>query len=132
MKVKCHQLSCAGTVRDHNEDYLLFWEPEDFAVRQQQGSLAILADGVGGEGNGDLASRLAAESALAVFKDAKVEASVSDVVRSMFDTAATRVFQATRNTGRMATTLLVSIFRHDQVTIAHVGDSRAYLVRAGK
>ena len=32
----------------------------------------------------------------------------------------------------MATTLLTSIFRRDTVTIAHVGDSRAYLIRAGK
>jgi serine/threonine-protein kinase len=32
----------------------------------------------------------------------------------------------------MATTLLASIYRHDKVTIAHVGDSRAYLIRGGK
>ncbi|HZR21418.1 MAG TPA: protein kinase [Verrucomicrobiae bacterium] len=132
MKVKCHQISSAGMVRDHNEDFLLFWEPEEFELKQKTGGVAILADGVGGEGNGDVASRLAAESALAVFKEAKPEASASDVVREMFDTAATKVFQATRDKGRMATTLLVSIFRHDRVTIAHVGDSRAYLVRGGK
>ena len=66
MKVKCHQLSSAGAVRDHNEDFLVFWEPEDFSAREASGSIAILADGVGGEGNGDVASRLAAETALAV------------------------------------------------------------------
>src|SRR5690242_9951076 len=132
MKVKCHQISSAGVVRDHNEDFLLFWEPDDFDLRQKKGSLAILADGVGGEGNGDLASRLAAETALAEFKEAKPESYPSDLARAMFDAAAAKVFQATRDKGRMATTLLVSIFRHDQVTIAHVGDSRAYLMRAGK
>jgi serine/threonine-protein kinase len=132
MKVKCHQISSAGMVRDHNEDFLLFWEPEEFERKQKAGSLAILADGVGGEGNGDVASRLASETALGVFKDAKAESSVSNVVRGIFDEAAAKVFQAARHQGRMATTLLVSIFRHDQVTIAHVGDSRAYLVRAGK
>jgi serine/threonine-protein kinase len=132
MKVKCHQISSAGMVRDHNEDFLLFWEPEEFELKQKAGSLAILADGVGGEGNGDVASRLAAETVLSVFKDAKPGSPASDVVRGMFDVAATKVFQTAREKGRMATTLLVSIFRHDQVTIAHVGDSRAYLVRAGK
>jgi serine/threonine-protein kinase len=132
MKVKCHQLSCAGTVRDHNEDYLLFWEPEDFAVRQQQGSIAILADGVGGDGNGDLASRLAAETSVSIFREAKPEAPVTDLVRGMFEAAAAKVFQTAQSNGRMATTLLASIFRHDKVTIAHVGDSRAYLIRAGK
>jgi len=132
MKVKCHEISCTGAVRDHNEDFLLFWEPDDFELRQKMGSLAILADGVGGEGNGDYASRLAVETAVAAFKEANPEIRPSDLARSMFDAAATAVFLAARDKGRMATTLLVSIFRHDQVTIAHVGDSRAYLVRGGK
>ncbi len=132
MNVKCHQLSSAGAVRDHNEDFLLFWEPEDFALRQQAGSLAILADGVGGERNGDVASRLAAETALSVFKETKPEMPPAAVLRGMFDTAAARVFQSAQAQGRMATTLLVSLFRHDKLTVAHVGDSRAYLIRAGK
>ncbi|HWX19337.1 MAG TPA: protein kinase [Candidatus Binatia bacterium] len=132
MKVKCHQLSCAGSVREHNEDFLLFWEPEDFEMTQKSGSLAVLADGVGGEGNGEIASRMAAETALAIFKEAKPETPANDLVRNMFDTAAAKVFQAAQNNGRMATTLLASVFRHDKVTIAHVGDSRAYLIRAGR
>lgn len=132
MKVKCHQLSSAGPVRDHNEDYIAFWEPDEFDQRQKIGSLAVLADGVGGESNGDVASKLAAETALSVFREGNPDAPARDVVRNMFETAAARVFQSAQQQGRMATTLLASIFRHDQVTIAHVGDSRAYLVRAGK
>ena len=132
MKVKCHQLSSAGSVRDRNEDFLLFWEPEDFKRRQETGSVAILADGVGGEGNGDEASRLAAETALSVFRQRKPATATNDTVRGMFDAASSQVFQAARQKGRMATTLLVSIFHQDRVTVAHVGDSRAYLIRAGK
>jgi serine/threonine protein phosphatase PrpC len=132
MKVKCLQLSSAGAVRDHNEDFISFWEPEDFHLGQSLGSIAILADGVGGMGNGDLASRLAAETALAVFKESKPETSPSEIVRQIFDEASTKIFQMAREKGRMATTLLVSIFRRGKVTIAHVGDSRAYLVRAAK
>lgn len=119
-------------MRDHNEDSLLFWEPDDFEQRQKSGSLAILADGVGGESNGDIASRLAVETALGFFKEAKPDTPPSDLARGMFDAAAAAVFQAARDKGRMATTLLVSVFRNDGVTIAHVGDSRAYLVRGGK
>ena len=132
MKVKCHQVSSAGPVRDHNEDFLTFWEPDDFDLRQKIGSIALLADGVGGESNGDVASRLATETALGIFRDASPESPVRDVVRGMFDTAAAQVFQAAQQKGRMATTLLASVFRHDKLTIAHVGDSRAYLVRAGR
>ncbi|PWU19658.1 MAG: hypothetical protein C5B50_05985 [Verrucomicrobia bacterium] len=132
MKVKCHQITSAGAVRDHNEDFLLFWEPEDFAMQQRLGSLAILADGVGGENHGDIASRLAAETALGAFKEAKPETSITEIARSMFDNASTKVFQQAQQNGRMATTLLTSIFRDDKVIIAHVGDTRAYLIRGGK
>jgi serine/threonine-protein kinase len=132
MKVKCFQVSSIGTVRDHNEDFIAFWEPENFQQLQAVGSIAVLADGVGGEGNGDIASRLAAETALEIFKEAKPETPTNDSVRRIFDEAAARIFQAAQKQGRMSTTLLTSIFRDDKVTIAHVGDSRAYLIRAGK
>ena len=132
MKVKCHQLSSTGTVRDHNEDYIAYWEPEDFYARQNIGSIAVLADGVGGMGNGDIASKLASETAVEIFKAAKPETPPADIVREIYSETANKVFQATRETGRMATTMITSIFRHDKVTVAHVGDSRAYHVRAGK
>jgi serine/threonine protein phosphatase PrpC len=132
MKVKCFQLSSAGTVRDHNEDYVAFWQPEDFELLQGIGSIAVLADGVGGMGNGEIASRMAAETALEIFKQAKPETQVNDLVREIFDQTSNKVFQESRKTGRMSTTLLTTIFRADKATIAHVGDSRAYLIRAGK
>jgi len=132
MKVKCFQLSSVGPARDHNEDFVVFWEPEDFHARQSVGSVAILADGVGGMGNGDLASRMAAETVVDIFREAKPEAPPTEVFRQIFDTASSKIFQAAREKGRMATTMLVSVFRHNKLTIAHVGDSRAYLVRKGK
>jgi serine/threonine-protein kinase len=121
-----------GTVRDHNEDFVAFWEPQDFHQLQKTGSLAVLADGVGGEGNGDIASRMAAETALEIFREAKPDASTNDTVRRIFDEAAARIFQAAQQKGRMSTTLLATVFRDDKATVAHVGDSRAYLIRAGK
>jgi serine/threonine-protein kinase len=132
MKVKCFQVSSVGAVRDHNEDFVVFWEPQDFEQRQKLGSIAILADGVGGIGNGDVASRTAAETAIDVFRESKPEATPADVFRQIYETASSKIYQVTREKGRMATTMLTSIFREDKVSIAHVGDSRAYLVRGGK
>ena len=132
MKVKCFQVSSVGAVRDHNEDFVVFWEPQDFNERQKTGSIAILADGVGGIGNGDVASRTAAETAIDVFREAKPDAPPVDVFRQIYDCASGKIFQASREKGRMATTMITSIFRDDKVNIAHVGDSRAYLIRAGK
>ena len=126
MKVKCFQVSSIGAVRDHNEDFVVFWEPQDFAERQKVGSIAILADGVGGIGNGDVASRTAAETAIDVFRESKPEASPADIFRQIYDTASGKLFQASREKGRMATTMLTSIFRDNKVNVAHVGDSRVY------
>jgi serine/threonine-protein kinase len=132
MKVKCFQVSSVGAVRDHNEDFVVFWEPQEFDQRQKLGSIAILADGVGGIGNGDVASRTAAETAIDVFRESKPEATPADVFRQIYETASSKIYQVSREKGRMATTMLTSIFREDKVNIAHVGDSRAYLIRAGK
>ena len=86
MKVKCFQVSSVGTVRDHNEDFVVFWEPQDFNERLKMGSIAILADGVGGMGNGDVASRMAAETAIDIFRESKPETSPVDVFRQIYET----------------------------------------------
>ncbi len=132
MKIKCFQLSSVGVVRENNEDFIAFWQPSDYQALQSIGSLAVLADGVGGEGNGEIASKMAAETALSIFQEAKPETPVNDIARSIYADASAKIYQEAQTKGRMSTTMLTSIFRHDKVTIAHVGDSRAYLIRAGK
>src|ERR1700691_2764303 len=104
MKIKCSQLSVVGPVRDHNEDFIAFWEPDDFQQLQAIGSIAVLADGVGGGGNGEIASRMAAETAIAIFKEAKPESVTTDLVRQIFDQAAAGIYQAGLKQGRMSTT----------------------------
>jgi serine/threonine-protein kinase len=130
MKVKCYQVSSTGAVRDHNEDSIAFWEPEDFYVGQSLGSIAALADGVGGIGNGDVASQLAVNTAIGVFKESKPDMAPADIIRQIFEAASVKILQASNEKGRMATTLITSIFRHDTVTLGHIGDSRVYLIRA--
>src|SRR5580704_17386404 len=102
MKIKCFQLSSTGVVREHNEDFIAFWEPEKFQLQQEMGGIAVLADGVGGEGNGELASQMAAETALAIFREAKPETSPNDLVRAIYTEAAAKIFQAAQAKGRMS------------------------------
>jgi len=90
MKVKCHQISRTGVVREHNEDFIAFWEPEEFALRQSIGSIAILADGVGGEGHGEVASRMAAEIAQEVFEASVPNTPAANIVRRIFDEASVK------------------------------------------
>ena len=68
MRLRYARLSTAGTVRPVNEDWLDFWESPDPLTRERQGSVALLADGVGGYEHGEVASRLAVDTALRDFQ----------------------------------------------------------------
>src|SRR5438128_134129 len=62
------QLSDRGRVRDHNEDYLGCVAPETPERVRSHGWLFALADGVGGQAHGEVASQTAVESVLAGFR----------------------------------------------------------------
>ena len=134
MKISYAELSSTGPVRPLNEDFVLFWEPDSDQGRQSRGAVSLLADGVGGQGYGEVASKLAVETALRVFKDADPTTTDNQMLWRMFNAANLTVYDAGMAHGgadRMATTLTVSLFRRNEVAIGHVGDSRAYLIRQG-
>ena len=135
MKITYGELSTTGPVREHNEDFVLYWEPSDSEeARQTRGSVSLLADGVGGQGDGEIASRLAVETALKVFQEADPNITDNQLLWRMFNAANVAVYDTGMARGgadRMATTLTAALFRRNEVAIGHVGDSRAYLVRQG-
>ncbi len=134
MDVTYAELSSTGPVRPKNEDFLGFFQPSDLEEQRTRGAVAIIADGVGGHGHGDIASRLAVETALKNFQDGQGGVQPKQTLWRIFTAANMAVYDqsmAGRDQGRMATTLTVSLFRNNEVTIGHVGDCRVYLVRRG-
>ena len=128
-------LTSPGPVRPNNEDFLGFWEPAEEEQRRSHGAVAVIADGVGGQECGEVASQTSVEVALRLFREAKENIPPRDVLWDVINAANLAVYDKgmeQREKGRMATTLIVSIFRNTEVTIGHVGDSRAYLVQEGK
>src|SRR5580693_7154903 len=128
------QVSVTGPVRQNNEDCIGFWQPETPELVRTVGIAAVIADGVGGTGRGEVASQLAVQTTLDAFKGTVAETEPEEVLRRIFNEANKLVYDASMHhheEGRMATTLTVSIFRNDEVTIGHVGDSRVYLIRNG-
>jgi serine/threonine protein phosphatase PrpC len=125
-----------GLVRSHNEDSITFSAEYGFA---------ILADGMGGYNAGEVASGIAT-SVLKESLEQRLRNQQWDVrlnrnkriqqmlVESIIH-ANDSIFEAARvdpqNSG-MGTTLVVALFHHDRVTVAHVGDSRAYRLRNGE
>jgi serine/threonine protein phosphatase PrpC len=112
-------LTDTGRKRRHNEDSYVV-RPPLFAV----------ADGMGGAQAGEVASRLAVE---ALDDDdgsgggvARVEALVQEANRRVY-----RHAEEHSATSGMGTTMTLALVEDGTVTIGHVGDSRAYLIRDG-
>ncbi len=134
MDVTFGQLSSMGPVRKNNEDYLGFLLPTDGQEARARGALVIIADGMGGQDDGEVASRLAVETALQRFRDAKPGASPNQLLAQMFAAANQAVYDEGNRVGRqrrMGTTLTIALFRNNEVTVGHVGDCRTYLIQNG-
>jgi serine/threonine protein phosphatase PrpC len=114
-----------GKVREHNEDSLYPTESGTGAGP----AILMVADGMGGAVAGEVASRLAVEAAT----DGSVDEGIDPADRVLAGNAA--VILATeedRSLSGMGTTMTLIELRPDgESTFAHVGDSRAYLLRSG-
>jgi PPM family protein phosphatase len=97
-----------------------------------RGPLFAVADGMGGAQAGEVASRLAAESFEPVQRG---EESPEAYLRAIARTANARIHrlaQADSSRSGMGTTLTAALVEDDEVSFAHVGDSRAYVFRDGE
>jgi serine/threonine protein phosphatase PrpC len=116
-------LTDAGKVRQNNEDALLVGEGQDE-------TLFVVADGIGGFEAGEVASSLAVD----VLKDLPP----GESFKAAIGEANRRIVAAGRGDEKlsgMGTTVVAIRFGGTQVEpvaeVAHVGDSRAYLMRGG-
>ena len=132
MRLSQFAQSSSGPKRSENEDAFAYWESADEEVRRRQGTIGIIADGVGGQAHGEVASQMAVDIALSIFQDTDPRITTKQLLKEIFDRANLAIYEAGMKDpsgGRMATTLTVCIFRDKELAIGHVGDSRVYLVR---
>lgn len=129
------QASDCGRIRDHNEDYIGYVIPEVPQQARTPGWLFALADGVGGQDHGEVASRLAVETLLSGFRRAPQGESYASLLPRLIQQANGKVFDAGLSTGpggsAMATTVVTCALRYDRAVVSHVGDSRCYRIRHG-
>jgi protein phosphatase len=117
-------LTDAGKVRQNNEDAMLVGDGEDQ-------TLFVVADGIGGFEAGEVASSLAVDVLKGLHPDKPFETAIAAANR--------RILAAGRGDEKlsgMGTTVVAIRFggtqREPTAEVAHVGDSRAYLVRGGE
>ncbi len=124
--------SQTGIVRTENQDAVRTYEPEDSQTIESHGHLYAIADGLGGYEHGGIASTLALETFFSNFYSGSPYKSPQNL-RQSFQAANLAVAQAAqRLQARMGTTLSAINIFGDQLHIAHIGDSRVYLIRDGK
>ena len=118
MNVAVGAASDIGQVREGNEDSYLVIAP-----------LYAVADGMGGHRGGEVASNLALETVQTLFEQGSgtLAEQVEQANRAVFDRS-----QKDRRVSGMGTTLTAALIDGGRVHLAHVGDSRAYLFRAGE
>ncbi len=131
MKLTFAELSSTGPVRHHNEDCTGFWQPEGEDKQLIHGSIAAVADGVGGLSSGEIASRMAIDITLNTFKSLPPGSKPNQILDQIFKEANLDIynFGVESEQRRMGTTLTACIFRNKEAYIGHVGDCRLYLVR---
>lgn len=127
----------AGRVREHNED-AVFAKPSL--------GLAILADGMGGYNAGEVASEMAVSLLSADIEEGlrfkaawEMEPDGVPYARALLQerivTANATIHHAAQtdpSCSGMGTTLVLALFADNQLTVAHIGDSRLYRWRGGR
>ncbi|HVS32584.1 MAG TPA: Stp1/IreP family PP2C-type Ser/Thr phosphatase [Thermoanaerobaculia bacterium] len=135
MEVKAYGLTHVGRSRQHNEDSFLV---EDAA------RLFLVADGMGGHAAGEIASRIAVDSISEFILHTKEDDGTwphaydehykrsTNRLMAAVRLANTRVLEAMRKDARlrgMGTTVVACMADNEIMSFAHVGDSRAYMIR---
>jgi PPM family protein phosphatase len=136
MKVVSAGLTDVGRKRNHNEDSFLI---------DDELQLYVVADGMGGHAGGGTASRIAVETIDKELRRARggrdnpfvttsnlQDALLPDALRTAVERACLAIFTTAQEDPRlsgMGTTVISLVVRDNQAFFAHVGDSRAYLVR---
>jgi protein phosphatase len=134
-------LSCGitdvGLKRGHNEDNYLI---------NEEMNLFVVADGMGGHAGGEYASAIAVNTVEEVVSSIEVHGAPPEVAEDPVELTRYKIREAIRLAGRriydkareqpefhgMGTTAVVLLIEHGSAFVAHVGDSRLYMLRDGK
>lgn len=133
MKLDLGLVTDRGRTRSSNQDFVGASQEVAPAQVASKGRLLVVADGFGKEGSGQLASAAAVHAVTQAYyasEEPNVDAALLSAVRQ----ANTAAYGATPGLppDQAGTTLTAAVVRNGVVTIAHVGDSRAYLLNAGR
>lgn len=121
-----------GMVRHNNEDSCLVIPPWSRIAIEKGVCLLAVADGMGGQNAGEVASGLAVKALAGWFADNSFEDFSPRLLEEMFAHANSVVWshsQENPETKGMGTTLTLMLVRDSKAMVGHIGDSRLYRMR---
>jgi protein phosphatase len=129
--IELGNLTDAGCSRTHNEDSYCYAEPDSDEEFRHKGRLMVIADGMGGHRGGEVASGIAIEVVRAAYlaSDAR---SPEEALLAALQAAHVAIRDMARQHPELeglGTTCIAAALRGSELTYAHVGDSRLYLLR---
>lgn len=138
MKVTIKAATDIGKVRDHNEDSFLTLGGKSSPPGVD--ALLVVADGMGGHAAGEVASQMTVDGIKRLLVSEDLESSGLEgnafgaFLGKVLEDVNQEVWQAGQDPEKhgMGTTCTLAVIRGDQLFLAHIGDSRAYLLRDGE
>lgn len=128
-----HDVSHVGLRRSNNQDSRGVVEPWNREQYRRRGWLFVVADGMGAHAAGEMASALAVQEVTAAYE--KLAARSPPVaLRTSIEDANAKIFargETSPDLKGMGTTCTALALLPRGVLVGHVGDSRAYRIRAG-
>jgi PPM family protein phosphatase len=124
-----------GRVREHNEDKFDFYDPDEPTQLAVRGRLFAVADGMGGHTAGQVASEWALKTLVRNYYAPTAPPDTEAALRNALADANTLIFNASQQFEKangMGTTVVAAVVKEGTLTVAHIGDSRAYLKRSGE
>lgn len=116
--------------RTTNQDQLAVFEPVGADCKDY---LYLVCDGMGGHHHGEVASKIAVEAIPRAYHAARKTASIEEALRLAIQEGHQAIKVTARRLergDRMGTTAVVAAISGQQLTVANVGDSRAYIIHS--
>jgi len=135
LRLRAAATTHTGLVRTNNEDTLLLRLPPEDPALSSRGALFAVADGVGGQAAGEVASRTAADVFAQEYFSPRAPHQIESALRQAMQDANLAVYNLAHGPDpalrSMQTTLTALALAGRQAYLAHAGDTRVYLARAG-
>jgi PPM family protein phosphatase len=131
--IEIASLTDVGIRRSHNQDAHVLMPASDAEQWRQRGHVFLVADGMGAHAVGELAAKIAVDNIPHIYSKYAQEGPLPALNRAFVE-ANTTIYtrgQQNREFKGMGTTGTALVLRPEGAWVGHVGDSRAYRIRAG-